>query len=184
MLDHRIIPATPAEYAAIREIAHATWPDTFSDILSQAQIAYMLDMMYSQQAMEKQVAGGHVFHLLLEREPQEGSAARPYLRGGRQRIRPVAYVSHQLDYLPGTTKIHKLYALPSVQGRGYGKLLIAKVEALARASGQETLRLDVNYANRAVGFYEYLGFEKVGRFDTDIGNGYLMEDWVMEKSLC
>ncbi len=55
--------------------------------------------------------------------------------------------------------------------------------ALARAAGQQKLRLDVNYKNRAIGFYEKLGFGKIERFNTDIGNGYMMEDWVMELSL-
>jgi ribosomal protein S18 acetylase RimI-like enzyme len=177
MSNFRILPATPAEYETIRQIAHATWPDTFGDILSEAQIDYMLGMMYSLEAVQDQVAKGHVFHLLLEEEAEQLN------EGAATRFRPVAYFSHQLDYLPGTTKIHKLYALPSVQGKGYGKAMISKVEAIAKAAGQQTVRLDVNYENKAVGFYEYLGFEKMGRYDTDIGHGYLMEDWIMEKPL-
>ncbi|WP_020566871.1 GNAT family N-acetyltransferase [Neolewinella persica] len=185
MIDYRILPVTPAEYETIRQIAHNTWPDTFGDILSGAQIDYMLGMMYSLEAIEAQVAKGHVFHLLLERQSgnQQPSPNLQYPKAKTVRFKPVGYVSHQLDYLPGTTKIHKLYALPSVQGRGYGKAMTHKIETIARAAGQQTLRLDVNYENKAVGFYEYLGFEKVGRFDTDIGHGYLMEDWIMEKAL-
>ena len=178
---YRILPATPAEYATIQRIAHTTWPDTFASILSPSQIDYMLKMMYSLEAIADQVAKGHVFHLLIE--PRAGKNRADYPDGAITRFRPVAYVSHQLDYLPGTTKIHKLYALPEVQGRGYGKALIKEVAKIARRAGQHTLRLDVNYANRAVGFYERLGFEKIERCNTDIGNGYLMEDWIMEMGL-
>ena len=162
---HRIVIATPEDYATIQSIAHRTWPDTFAGILSPAQIDYMLNMMYSEAAIREQVAKGHVFHLLYEGDV------------------PVGYVSHQLDYLPGTTKIHKIYMLPAMQGKGYGRALIEHAEAAARAAGQPTLRLDVNYENKAIGFYEYLGFQKIERYNTDIGNGYLMEDWVMEKNL-
>jgi len=185
MRNYRILPVTPDEYETIRQIAHATWPDTFKDILTGAQIDYMLRMMYSRQAIEEQVAKGHVFHLLVEaqRGNQNANPNPDYLKAVTTRFKPVAYVSHEHDYLPSTTKIHKLYALPSVQGKGYGKALINKVAIIARNAGQEKLRLDVNYQNKAVGFYEYLGFEKVGRFDTDIGNGFLMEDWQMEMPL-
>ena len=162
---HRIIPATPTDYVAIRSVAHRTWPDTFAAILSPAQIEYMLEMMYSETAIREQVAGGHVFHLL------------------RVRDETIGYVSHQTDYLPGTTKIHKIYLLPANQGKGYGRVMIDHVEQIARTADQSVLRLDVNYENEAIGFYEYLGFRKIERCNTDIGNGYLMEDWVMEKSL-
>jgi ribosomal protein S18 acetylase RimI-like enzyme len=184
MSNFRIIPAASTEYETIQKIAHATWPDTFGDILSEKQIDYMLEMMYSLEAMKEQVAKGHVFYLLIEEQTGNlASTASNDLLATATRYEPVAYFSYQLDYQPGTTKIHKLYALPSMQGKGYGKAMIGKAEAIARDAGQQTLRLDVNYENKAVGFYEYLGFEKVGRYDTDIGHGYLMEDWIMEKTL-
>jgi ribosomal protein S18 acetylase RimI-like enzyme len=182
-MNYRIVSATPDDYETIRNIAHATWPDTFGDILSEKQIDYRLEMMYSLGAMQEQVAKGHVFYLLLEEASNPKTNAPDDLLATATRYEPVAYFSYQLDYQPGTTKIHKLYALPSVQGKGYGKAMIGKAEAIARAAGQQTLRLDVNYENKAVGFYEYLGFETVGRYDTDIGQGYLMEDWIMEKAL-
>lgn len=160
-----IVPATPTDYPTIKAIAHRTWPDTFGDILSPAQITYMLDMMYSEAAIREQVAKGHVFHLL------------------REEADAIGYVSHEVDYQPGTTKIHKIYLLPETQGKGFGRALIDRVEQTARAAGQTILRLDVNYENKAIGFYEHLGFRKTERYNTDIGNGYLMEDWVMEKEL-
>ena len=178
---YRIIPATPRDYATVERIAHATWPATFGEILTPAQIEYMLAMMYRPAAMAEQVAGGHRFHLLLERA--SGDRPADAYGGPGEPYAAVAYVSHQPDYLPGTTKIHKLYALPRVQGRGYGRVLVEHVRQLARAAGQSRLRLDVNYQNAAIGFYQHLGFRKVAEHTTDIGQGYLMEDWVMETEL-
>ncbi|MEM6770096.1 MAG: GNAT family N-acetyltransferase [Bacteroidota bacterium] len=184
-MNYRIVSATPSDYATIRKIAHATWPDTFGDILTGAQIDYMLRMMYSEAAITEQAAKGHVFKILVEaqRGNQNGNPNPHYLKATTTRFKAVGYVSYQLDYLPGTTKIHKLYLLPSTQGKGYGKALLQKVEQIARNAGQQRLRLDVNYQNKAIGFYEYLGLQKIERCNTDIGNGYLMEDWVMEKGL-
>ena len=162
----QIVPATTADFSTITSIAQRTWPSTFAEILSPEQIAYMLDMMYSEAALQEQVSKkGHRFLLLKEEEEA------------------VAYASYEIDYLPGKAKIHKLYCLPETQGKGYGKALIFAVADLARQDRQQRLRLDVNYQNKAVGFYHYLGFETVDRIDTNIGNGYLMEDYVMEMEL-
>ena len=161
-----ITPATPADLPTIERLAHTIWPPTFGDILSPEQIAYMLEMMYSQAALREQIEErGHQFLLL-----REGDTV-------------VGYVSYQFDYLPETTKIHKLYLLPQTQGKGYGRDLIDAVAERARAAGQQRLRLDVNYQNPAVGFYQHLGFDIVERMDTEIGNGFLMEDYVFEKEV-
>lgn len=182
---YRIVPATPTDYETIRKIAHATWPETFGHILSGAQIDYMLRMMYSVDELEKQAADGVVFKLLLEaqRGNKNVNPNPNYLRAAVTRFRPVGYVGYQQDYLPGTTKIHKIYLLPGTQGKGYGKAMIREVAMIARNAGQSKLRLDVNHQNKAIGFYEHLGFEKIERCDTEIGNGYLMEDWIMEMAL-
>lgn len=162
-----ITTATPADIPTIRDLALRTWPATFSDILTEAQIAYMLDMMYAATALREQMtARGHTF--LLAHDDSGG---------------PRAYASYRLDYLPGTTKIHKLYVLPQGQRGGYGRALLEAVAKTARAAGQERLRLDVNYQNPATGFYERLGFAKVAEATTEIGEGFLMEDWVYERGL-
>jgi ribosomal protein S18 acetylase RimI-like enzyme len=176
---HRIVLATPEDFPHIERIARATWPDTFGSILSAEQIDYMLDLMYRKEALCEQLERGHVFHLLLDADRPE----RSDYSGRATRFRPVAYVSHEIDYLPRTTKIHKLYVLPGAQGKGFGKALIDHVVRLARRRDQQKLRLDVNYQNRAVDFYRRLGFQKIARHDTQIGNGYLMEDWQMELIL-
>lgn len=185
MNPYRIEPAGENDTATIQRIAYATWPDTFGSILSESQIEYMLQRMYSTASILRQLDEGHRYHLLLvqDDDPMYPDGGEHYTRLQGQRYRAVGYVSHEIDYLPGTTKIHKLYVLPGSQGKGYGRLLIERVERWARKEGQQRLRLDVNYQNPAVAFYERLGFDKLGRHDTEIGNGYLMEDWVMEKSL-
>ncbi|MGB3798932.1 MAG: GNAT family N-acetyltransferase [Lewinella sp.] len=175
----RILPATADDVATIERIAHETWPDTFGDILSDEQIAYMLHMMYRPEALRQQMADGHVFHLLLA---VDENVTSDYF-GRSRRFRAVGYVSHEMDQAPGATKIHKLYVLPNMQGRGLGRKLIDKVESIATRSGQLALKLDVNYQNPAIEFYERLGFEKVERYDTNIGQDFVMQDWRMVKLL-
>ena len=162
-----VAPATLADLPTVRDLAHRTWPATFAAILSPDQIAYMLERMYGPEALRAQVEErGHAF--LLARDDAGA---------------PRGYVSYELDYRPGVTKIHKLYVVPEGHRGGTGRALAEAVAAAARAAGQQALRLDVNRDNPAVGFYERLGFAKVDEVVTEIGEGYVMDDFVFERDL-
>lgn len=162
-----IIKADKSHFPAIRDIAMQTWPDTFAKILSKEQISYMLEMMYSIPSLEKQTEqDNHVFLLAQEDNEYFG------------------YLSYELNYKNlSKTKIHKIYILPKSQGKGVGKLLINKVNEIALDAEQQILALNVNRDNKAVDFYKKIGFSIIGTEDIDIGNNFLMEDYIMEKSL-
>lgn len=150
----------------IREIAAITWPVAFGEILSEAQLAYMMEMMYSQSALEKQLQEGHEFYLFLEND------------------RALGFMGIESNYKnQNQLKIHKLYILPSEQGKGIGEQLIYFAEKRCLEDQISKLTLNVNRYNKAILFYEKLGFKNVKSEDIEIGNGYLMEDFVMEKEL-
>jgi len=163
----QIRPATPTDYPAIQRIAHQTWPDTYGSILSTEQFDHMLNWMYTPEAIAEQVEQkNHVF-----------------LMAANHAGETVGYVSYEVDYKPTITKIHKLYLLPQTQGQGIGRLLIDEVARKALTAGNTALGLNVNRQNRAVQFYERMGFSVVAQEDIDIGNGYLMQDFIMQKQL-
>ena len=164
----RITGAGMAHIPTIQDIAYRTWPDAFRGILSQEQIQYMLDRMYSDTSLREQMTDlGHRF-LLAEEETGKYAGFISF--------------EHQYRQLP-QTKIHKIYLLPTAQGKGIGKLLIEAVEQHARQQGDQTLLLNVNKYNPAEFFYQRLGFSVIGYEDIDIGQGYLMEDKIMQKEL-
>ena len=164
-----ITEATNSGLLIVQAIAYRTWPGTFGDILSPAQIRYMLDMMYSVDSLKRQVdEQNHVF--LLARDEK----LKDYF----------GFVSYELNYKgEPITKIHKLYLLPESQGKGVGRLLIDYVAELARQQNNNRLGLNVNRHNKAIQFYERMGFTTVGSETIDIGNGFIMDDLVMEKPL-
>jgi ribosomal protein S18 acetylase RimI-like enzyme len=96
----------------------------------------------------------------------------------------LGYLSYETNYrgLP-KTKIHKVYILPQAQGLGIGQLLFERVYELAAAHHNPTVTLNVNRNNRAIRFYEKQGFVKIAEENIDIGQGFLMEDAVMEKKI-
>jgi diamine N-acetyltransferase len=162
-----ITEATEADLPVIQHIAQIAWPVAFGDILTPAQIDYMLEQMYSLPSLKRQIdEQGHVFLLASRAGQTEG------------------YVSYELNYR-GTdqTKIHKIYLLPTNKGSGMGRALMERVAEVAVAAGNRALTLNVNRYNQAVHFYEKMGFHIVGQEDIDIGEGFWMEDYVMEKGL-
>ena len=112
--------ATLEDYDLIYDLAQRTWYNTYTKILSLEQLEYMLDMMYSREAIAGQMdAKGHQFLLIAD----EGMA--------------IGFASYELNYKPDTAKLHKLYVLPNIQGKGAGRLLMHEVEKAALVTAYE-----------------------------------------------
>ena len=154
-------------YAAIQEIAKQTWPATYSSILSSEQIQYMFSMMYDLSALKDQAEVQKHQFIVAE---EDGNF--------------LGFSSYELDYQnTATAKIHKIYILPQTQGKGIGKKIIHFIAEDAKKNNQLFLSLNVNRLNEAFKFYEKMGFEKMGEEDINIGNGYVMEDYIMHKKI-
>lgn len=152
----------------IHKLAQKVWPATFSGILSADQIAYMMELMYSPDSLKTQFAELSEFIIMKDHGIEAGFAA------------------YQLNYNPEqkVAKLHKIYLLQEFQGSGLGRALIDKVCDIAAKEGCRLVSLNVNRYNiKAINFYKKLNFITTKSEDIDIGNGFLMEDYVMEKQL-
>lgn len=146
-------------------LAQQIWPDTYGKILSQEQLTYMLDLFYNPTALLRQMQEDkHQFIIVEQEEEAIGFAAW----GPAQ---------------PGMAKLHKLYVAPATQGKGLGRLMLDFIYNALREEGVSRLRLNVNRHNKAQRFYEKLGFAVIGEEDIDIGNGYYMNDFIMEAAV-
>ena len=97
--------------------------------------------------------------------------------------KPVAFAAYSpRDEDPEIYKLHKLYCLPEMQGKGYGKILINEVISKTIEAGKHTLDLNVNRFNKAKSFYQKMGFRVVYEEDISIDK-YWMTDYVMRKEL-
>jgi ribosomal protein S18 acetylase RimI-like enzyme len=162
-----IVPATANDYQTIQNIAHQIWPIAYGEILSKEQLDYMLNAFYNEEALKESVAiKGHYFVLAKEGEETLGFAS--YEHNYNQKLQ---------------TKIHKIYILPQTQGKGIGKTLIDFVEKVAKENDSTVLSLNVNRFNKALHFYQKIGFKIVEEVNIELDHGYLMEDYVMEKPI-
>jgi len=147
-------------------LAQQIWPSTYRNILSAEQINYMMDLFYSPASLKKQMKDDkHTFILI---EDEEGS---------------LGFASYSKINTGGTYKLHKIYVLPTLQGKGIGKAMIDFIIENIKPLGATGLQLNVNRHNKARSFYERLGFTVIHEEDIDIGNNYFMNDYVMEKKV-
>jgi GNAT superfamily N-acetyltransferase len=162
-----LVEAAIEDFKTIREIAYKSWPSTYGSILSKEQIGYMLDLFYSEKTLLKNLnEKGHRFLLVNEGEVCLG------------------FASYEHNYLnENCTRLHKIYLLPEAQGKGAGKLLIDTIERLAKENHSVAISLNVNKFNKALSFYQKIGFEVVSEEDIELDHGYKMEDYKMEKKL-
>jgi ribosomal protein S18 acetylase RimI-like enzyme len=154
--------ASNSDIHLIRELTFKIWPQTYAAILSQQQIDYMLDMMYSEESLKKQMDEGSRFIIVYDEKE------------------PVGFAAYQ-EIKPTTWKLHKIYILTTQQGKGTGKFVIDHIIKEIQPQGATALQLQVNRHNKARSFYEKIGFTVIEEADFDIGNGYFMNDYVMEK---
>lgn len=163
----KITAATINDIKQIQNIVDITWPITYGEILSKEQLDYMLGLFYSTEALNEQYNKKiQLFYMIDEDETNIGFIGIEHNYNGE-----------------AVTKIHKIYLLPETQGKGIGKKVIDEIGKLASENNSKALLLNVNRFNSALGFYKKIGFEVKEEVDIEIGNSYLMEDYVMEKKL-
>jgi GNAT superfamily N-acetyltransferase len=161
---YNFLKAGKKDIPLIRALTFKVWPQTYAAILTREQIGYMLDRMYSASSLEKQMNEGSEFIIIVNNNEPVGFAA--YFR-----------------YEETVYKLDKIYILTTEQGKGTGKALLEQVIKNVKEKGALFLRLNVNRHNKAKGFYEKYGFTVVAEGDFDIGNGFFMNDYIMEKKL-
>ena len=190
MPEIQITPAGLTDIAFIRSVSERTWPSTYGHIISQEQIDFMLDWMYSDASLEKQMNTGCEFYIAsIKKEDGQWDAVgfcsvSPEEEEEKAAEEEEEEENNSTEKVAGSKahKLNKLYVLPSAQGTGAGKALLNKSIEVAKAADSSSLFLQVNKLNTAYTFYLKHGFIKEAEFKFDIGNGFFMDDYVMRLS--
>jgi GNAT superfamily N-acetyltransferase len=152
----------------IQQLVYTIWPDAYGAILSKEQLDYMLELIYNNEALKNQIENlQHQFIMVYEADKAVGFAS---------------YSPKEKNNV-SVFRLHKLYVLPSQQGKGTGKLLLNYIIEEIKKSGASFLELNVNRQNKAFHFYKKSGFTVSHEADIDIGNGYFMNDYIMELAV-
>jgi ribosomal protein S18 acetylase RimI-like enzyme len=161
----RIEPLAAADVEGLAALARDIWYAHYSAIISAAQIEYMLGQRYHSDVVLAELRRDGVWWDKL------------MVAGGM-----AGFASYFLTGVPGEMKLDKLYVHPRHQRRGYGGMMMARAGEVARANGCARLVLAVNKNNRsAIAAYLKHGFSIADAVVKDIGDGFVMDDYIMEK---
>ncbi len=161
----QIRPATDADIPLLRDLAQRIWRACYPGIITAEQIEFMLGWMYSEAEIRSQLGAGVPWEIAeLDGEP-------------------VGYLSWQRDD-DGRVKISKLYVLAAHQRRGLGRKMLEHICEQTRALGAHAMWMQVNKRNdRAIGAYLKAGFHIEKEAVFDIGGGFVMDDYLMARSV-
>jgi ribosomal protein S18 acetylase RimI-like enzyme len=167
MHDCSLRPIEERDFGAVAELARAIWLAHYVTIITTAQIEYMLQGRFTAENLRRYLHSSERWMDVLECDAA--------LAG---------YTSYALTSDPAEVKLEQLYLLPQLHGRGYGRQMLEHVEQAARREGARRLVLQVNKRNdQALAFYRRASFTVREEAVFDVGQGYVMDDYVMVKEL-
>ena len=153
------------DIALIQELARKSWENAYENILSNEQIEYMLTTMYSDKEILTHLNNPNYHYFLLINEISEKAEG---------------FLGFENNYEEFTTKLHRIYLTPESKGKGIGKAALEFLKKQITKVGNNKIILTVNKNNSARHFYESQGFEVYAEGIFDIGNNYVMDDYLME----
>jgi ribosomal protein S18 acetylase RimI-like enzyme len=160
-------PLEERDFAAVAALARTIWLAHYTALITTEQIEYMLRGRFAAENLRTYLRAEDRWMELLEIDSE--------LAG---------YCSYAVTSRPGEMKLEQLYLLPRLHGRGLGARMLAYVERRSIRLGASTLILQVNKGNgKAIKLYTRAGFTVREEVVVDIGSGFVMDDYVMEKRL-
>ncbi len=153
----------PAQVAAVVTLAREIWSAHYTPIIGEAQVEYMLVRFQSAEAIARQIESEGCEYYL---EPNTG------------------YLALVPDLGKKSVLLSKIYVKENRRGTGLGRAMLDFAEKRCEELGCRELWLTVNRNNAgSIAFYERMGFRKTNDLVTDIGAGFVMDDWRMAKPL-
>ncbi|MDY6947315.1 MAG: GNAT family N-acetyltransferase [Pseudomonadota bacterium] len=166
----RLVPVTtPGQVAAVAALAQQIWYEFYVPLIGRAQVDYMVGKFQNAPAVQTQIEQGYEYFLVRQEHASAGSLDIGYCAVQQQPGR-VMFVS-------------KFYLHHAARGSGTGRRCMEFIEGLARGRDLRALWLTVNKGNPSVRAYQRLGFRITEELVMDIGGGFVMDDYRMEKAL-
>ncbi len=155
-----------AQIAELAELAREIWTEHYLPIIGALQVDYMVGRFQSAEAIADQIAGGYEYYLATRADTNVG------------------YVALVPEPDQSALMVSKLYVCKSERGRGCAKMMLRLAEDTCRERGLATMWLTVNKNNvDSIAWYERMGFINAGPLVQDIGEGFVMDDYRLEKTV-
>ncbi|MBR2790623.1 MAG: GNAT family N-acetyltransferase [Eggerthellaceae bacterium] len=171
---------TPEDQERLSELAGAIWREYWPERIGADQTEYMVEQFQSLGAIRRDMAKAsepyeYWFVVSDTVDGRGGEACAP---------RIVGYTGGHNEAATNRFFISKIYLLAQERGRGYASRVIDFYEGLCRERGLRAMYLTVNkYNELGIRAYEAKGFITIDATVSDIGQGFVMDDFIMEKQV-
>ena len=150
--------------ARMSDLASGIVREHYDPIVGEVQNTYMINMFQSPHAISEQLEHGYQYYFVTDNEGKDAGFLAFYPKEDEM------YIS-------------KFYLKKDMRGKGISKDMLKFVIQKTREIGFSSISLNVNKRNDAVYVYEKLGFKRVRKEEIDIGNGYIMDDFVYRYTI-
>ena len=159
--------STEREYLLVSDLAHQIWREHYTDMIGFDQTEYMLEKYQSVSAIKAAVAAEDYEYYLIKKTGV-----------------PIGYVGIKPNDPPGKLFLSKFYILEAYRGQGYARDVLEELADIGKRLRLKTIWLTVSKKNESsISAYNRLGFTQADSICTDIGGGFVMDDYVFEKAI-
>lgn len=154
----------------LAEMASAIWNEYWPALIGQAQTDYMVENFQSLDAIKHDMANNaYEYWFIVDDELPANSQI-------------VGYTGGHADPETNRFFISKIYLLKEARGKGYSSRTIEFYDQLCKDRELDAMYLTVNKGNEmAIRAYDAKGFKTIDSVETDIGQGFIMDDYIMER---
>jgi ribosomal protein S18 acetylase RimI-like enzyme len=150
----------------VARLAKEIWTNHFSQMIGKDILDLIIDHVQSKEAIKKQIDDGFLYYLI------PGHSM------------PVGYFAYRISKQEGELHLSKLYILASQRRKGIGRQVLQHLEKICKIESLLKLSLTVYDKNTsAINAYQKMGFISTGTISRDLGNGIVLKDYRMEKSV-
>ncbi len=156
---------TEIEIRTISDMANEIWHEHYATIISAEQVDYMLERFQSPVAISQAISEGYEYYFI------------------RYEDASVGYISIKLDRAEQKMLLSKIYLLSTHRGKGLAYHVVQELTKMCKENDLYIIWLTVNKNNSSVDRYKKIGFYIADSAVTDIGNGFVMDDYIMEMQV-
>lgn len=150
----------------LAQLAASIWFEYWPAIIGEDQTSYMVEKFQSEDAIRCDMESNSYEYWFVVDDSDK----------------VVGYTGGHVEPETNRFFISKIYLLSDERGRGYASATIRFYEQLCAERGLSAMYLTVNKHNElGIRAYKAKGFETIDSVETDIGQGYIMDDYIMEK---
>jgi ribosomal protein S18 acetylase RimI-like enzyme len=169
---------------SLAQMAHDIWFEYWPGLIGEDQTRYMVERFQSSEALKRDITekGYEYFFVLDEAGKKVGYVGilREYFANDPSDPRAKEHGAAISKLHADRLFISKIYLLAEERGKHYASEIIAHLSNLARKSGLSGMYLTVNKANElGIRAYKGNGFEIIESLMADIGEGFVMDDYIM-----